>query len=78
MVAGGGFKGGQVVGASDEKGVAVAERPVHPQDLIGSIYEQLGIDGQAKLPHPQGTDVRVCPPENGDPDTGGRLREIMS
>lgn len=78
VVAGGGFKGGQVVGASDEKGVAVAERPVHPQDLIGSIYEQLGIDGHAKLPHPQGIDVRVCPPENEDPDTGGRLREIMS
>ncbi|MBU0717231.1 MAG: DUF1501 domain-containing protein, partial [Planctomycetes bacterium] len=44
VVAGGGFKGGQVVGASDAKGEYVAERPVYPQDLIGSMYELLGID----------------------------------
>ncbi len=78
VVAGGGFHGGQVVGASDEKGMEVAERPVHPQELIGSIYEQLGIDGNVRLPHPQGIDVRVCPPEADGVGTGGRLREIMS
>ena len=30
VVAGGGFKGGQVVGASDAKGEEVKERPVYP------------------------------------------------
>lgn len=78
VVAGGGFKGGHVVGASDEKGLEVAERPVYPWDLIGSIYEQLGIDGTARLPHPQGIDVRVCPTETDGITLGGRLREIMS
>ena len=78
MVAGGGFKGGHVVGASDEKGDKVAERPVHPLDLIGSIYEQMGIDTEARLPHPQGLDVQVCPTEIAGVTTGGRLREIMS
>lgn len=78
VVAGGGFQGGHVVGASDEKGMEVAERPVYPQDLTGSIYEQLGIDRSARLPHPQGIDVRVCPPERVDKETGGCLREIMS
>jgi hypothetical protein len=78
VVAGGGFQGGQVIGASDEKGVDVAERPVYPWDLIGSIYEQLGIDGSAQLPHPQGLDVRVCPTEADGITVGGRLREIMS
>ena len=76
VVAGGGFKGGQVVGASDEKGANVKDRPVYPVDLIGSIYELLGIDTTAKLPHPQGLPITVLP----DPDkvnTGGRLREIM-
>ena len=52
VVAGGGFKGGQVVGASDAKGEAVKERPVYPCDVIGSMYELLGIDPNAKLPHP--------------------------
>ena len=52
VVAGGGFKGGRVVGASDAKGEQVKERPVYPCDLIGSMYELLGIDPDAKLPHP--------------------------
>ncbi len=78
VVAGGGFKGGHVVGASDEKGEKVADRPVYPWDLIGSMYEQLGIDTTAQLPHPQGLDVRVSPTEADGVTMGGRLREIMS
>src|SRR5581483_5985967 len=41
LVAGGGFKGGQVVGASDAKGETVKDRPVYPADLIGSFYQLL-------------------------------------
>lgn len=78
VVAGGGFQGGQVVGASNETGAEVAMRPVYPWDLIGSIYEQLGIDTTARLPHPQGLDVRVCPTEADGIAFGGRLREIMT
>ena len=77
VVAGGGFKGGQVVGASDAKGEAVKERPVYPVDLIGSMYELLGIDGAAKLPNSYGSDTRVMPtPDEGVKSTG-LLREIM-
>ena len=78
MIAGGGFQGGQVVGSSNETGMEVADRPVYPWDLIGSMYEQLGIPADAKLPHPQGLDVRVCPTEADGVSFGGRLREIMS
>ena len=77
VVAGGGFKGGHVVGASDEKGETVKERPVYPVDLIASMYELLGIDPDGKLPHPQGLSVRVTPATSDDVKTGGRLREIM-
>jgi hypothetical protein len=74
LVAGGGFKGGHVVGASSDKGTDVAERPVYPQDLIGSMYELLGIDPEGPLPNPRGLEVKVMPAsEKG----GGRLREIM-
>jgi len=77
VVAGGGFKGGRVVGASDEKGEEVKDRPVYPCDLIASMYELLGIDGNAKLPHPQGQDVRVLPTAAEAVKRGGRLKEIM-
>ena len=45
---GGGFKGGQVVGASDAKGEVVKTRPVYPCDLLGSMYELMGIDPNGK------------------------------
>jgi hypothetical protein len=76
-VAGGGFKGGRVVGASDDKGEEVKDRPVYPCDLIASMYELLGIDPNGKLPHPQGLDVRVTPTVAEGVKTGGRLTEIM-
>ncbi len=77
VVAGGGFKGGHVVGASDAKGEEVKERPVYPVDLIGSMYELLGIDPNGKLPHPQGKLVYVTPSAKEDVKRGGLLREIM-
>ena len=77
VVAGGGFKGGHVVGASDAKGETVKERPVYPCDLIASMYELLGIDPDGKLPHPQGKVVRVTPSPDEGVRMGGRLKEIM-
>jgi hypothetical protein len=73
VVAGGGFKGGHVVGASDGKGEEVKERPVHPVDLIAGIYELLGIDPAARLPHPMGQELHVMPSSGTD----GRLKEIL-
>src|ERR1022692_3382236 len=77
VVAGGGFKGGHVVGASDATGARVKERPVYPCDLIGSMYELLGIDPEAKLPHPQGLVVNATPSAADKAPAGGRLKEIM-
>jgi uncharacterized protein (DUF1501 family) len=76
MVAGGGFKGGHVVGASDATGENVKERPVTPQDLLGSIYTLLGIDPDSRLPDAQGRDIRVLPPPKNDA-ARNLLREIM-
>jgi len=77
LLAGGGFKGGQVIGSSDAKGEYVKDRPVYPADLIGSIYEQLGIDPEAKLPHPTGLVARATPTAADGLPLGGRLKEIM-
>lgn len=77
VVAGGGFRGGCVVGSSDAKGEAVKERPVHPVDLIASMYQLLGIDPDATLQHPQGFAARLLPSAKDGFKSGGRLREIM-
>lgn len=77
VVAGGGFKGGHVVGATDAKGEDLAERPVYPRDLIGSMYELLGIDPEGPLPNPRGLDVKVMPLAEDGAKSGGRLKEIV-
>lgn len=61
LVAGGGFRGGQVIGASDARGEELASDPVAPSDLIAKIYRQLGIAVDARLPHPEGLDLRAVP-----------------
>jgi len=78
VLAGGGFKGGLVVGESDARGEEVLKRPVYPVDLIGSIYELLGIDPVGPLPNNKGLDVTVLPLPGSDIKSGGRLKEIMS
>ncbi|HZP59554.1 MAG TPA: DUF1501 domain-containing protein [Opitutaceae bacterium] len=77
LLAGGGFQGGQAVGASDAFGEEVHDRPVFPSDLIGSLYEKLGIAADARLPHPEGLPVAAFPPPSDKIKTAGRLREIM-
>ena len=46
-LAGAGVKGGQIIGATDEVGYTVAERPIHPNDLHATILRAFGIDQQA-------------------------------
>lgn len=77
MLAGGGFKGGRVVGASDKTGEEVAERPVYPKDLLGSIYAQLGIDPDGAMPNPRGLEVKLLPSDEDKTKSGGRLTELV-
>ncbi len=50
--AGGGVKGGRVVGKSDEIGGYPAERPVRPNEVVATIYKSLGLDLETHLPGP--------------------------
>ena len=52
--AGGGVKGGRVVGASDTIGGFPAERPVGPGDIVATIFSSLGLDHTGHLPGPAG------------------------
>src|SRR6266567_8485228 len=44
LLAGGGMKTGQVIGATDRLGGEPVERPVHFQEVFATLYHNLGID----------------------------------
>jgi hypothetical protein len=78
VLAGGGFQGGQIVGASDSTGSHVTDRPVLAHELLGSICEKMGIDPEGSLPNPLGQALKVMPAKMpGTADGLGRLVEIM-
>jgi hypothetical protein len=60
VLAGGGVKGGQVIGSSDGQGGYPRERPVHISDLAATIYHALGIDPRAQLYDLQGQLRYIC------------------
>ena len=55
LVAGGGVRGGQVIGASNPHGSAPSDRPIAPGELTASIYHALGLDLELRL-KPDGED----------------------
>ncbi|MFK7817915.1 MAG: DUF1501 domain-containing protein, partial [Planctomycetaceae bacterium] len=44
LLAGGGMKLGQAIGATNRLGEHAVERPVHMQEIIATIYHNLGIN----------------------------------
>ena len=54
FVAGGGIRGGQVIGESDKDAMLPAERPVNPHDLHASLCHALGIDAAKEVKTPLG------------------------
>jgi Protein of unknown function (DUF1501) len=59
VLAGGGIKGGQIVGASDAIGAAPQDRPVMPAHLAATVYKCLGVPVETELKTPQGRVVRL-------------------
>jgi hypothetical protein len=50
VMAGGGLRTGQVVGASDARGEQVKGRAITPQMMLATVYHCLGIDPAATIP----------------------------
>ena len=59
FLAGGGIKGGQVIGSSDADGVEPGERPVQVADLHASVCHALGIDHTKELTTPLGRPMKL-------------------
>jgi hypothetical protein len=61
IVAGGGLRMGQVIGATNSKGEHPQERPLTPNDLWATVYRHLGIDSTATFPDHQGRPLSILP-----------------
>ena len=64
IMAGGGLKSGQVIGTSNSRGEVPQDRPVHINDVLATIYHQLGISTDT-VHYDQGRPVPVL--YQGDP-----------
>ncbi len=49
VIAGGGFRTGQVIGSTDRLGAEIASRPVHFGEVHASLHRFIGIDPETKL-----------------------------
>jgi len=64
VMAGGGYRHGQVIGSTDSKGYEIASRRVGPSDLAATVFHHLGIDPNAQWTDLQGR-PRPIVTENG-------------
>ena len=69
-LAGGGFRHGQVIGASTRNGGEIEERPVTPGDIAATIYQHMGVPLDTTFQDHQGRPMFIV--ENGTP-----IRELL-
>jgi uncharacterized protein (DUF1501 family) len=72
MLAGGGIRGGQVIGATDRRGGEIASGRVGPGDLAATVFNHLGINPNSHWMSPAG---RPTPLVEG---TAGVIRQLYS
>jgi uncharacterized protein (DUF1501 family) len=65
LLAGGGIKGGQVVGATDKEGRGVKEDPISVPDLFCTIYHALKIDPRKENHSAEGRPIKLV--DGGNP-----------
>ena len=62
VLAGGGIKGGQVIGATSDDGASVKDRPVSVPELLATVCAALGIDHEKQNLSNVGRPIRVVAP----------------
>jgi Protein of unknown function (DUF1501) len=70
FIAGGGVKGGRIIGSTNRLGEAPKDRPVTPQDLHATIYSVLGVDPSIKFLNHSGRPVPAI-------DNGQAISELF-
>jgi hypothetical protein len=61
LVAGGGMRTGQVIGATDRRGEHPKDRHLTPNDLWATVYRHLGIDPRLSFPDSHGRPLPILP-----------------
>lgn len=70
LLAGGGYRMGQVIGSSSANGEVPKDRPLWPYDVVGTIYHHLGIDTEQTFPNHAGRPIPIL-------GKGGVIRELL-
>jgi hypothetical protein len=70
LLAGGGVKGGQVIGSTDDDGAQVRDRPVTVPDLYRTVAHLLGIDCDKSRTSPAGRPIKSV-------DAGALITELV-
>ncbi|MBA62825.1 MAG: hypothetical protein CMJ76_10725 [Planctomycetaceae bacterium] len=70
LLAGGGLKVGQVLGTSNSRGETPVDRPIHPNDVLATVYRHLGIEAQWHTTTREGRPIAVLP-------GGEAIRELL-
>ena len=63
VLAGGGIKGGQVIGNTGADGMEVKDRPVSVPDLLATVCKGLGIDPMGQNDSDIGRPIRIVDPK---------------
>jgi hypothetical protein len=72
VLAGGGIKGGQVVGRTSADGMSVEDRPVSVADLLATICKALGLDPRTQNQSNVGRPIRLVEP------TAKAIKEVLA
>jgi Protein of unknown function (DUF1501) len=72
VLAGGGIRGGQVVGRTSKDGATVEERPVTVPDLLATVTTALGVDFMKQNPSNVGRPIRIAEP------TSKVIKEVLA
>jgi len=71
FVAGGGMKGGQAVGATNEDGTAVATDPIKSEDLMASVLKGLGVSLETTFTSKNNRPMKIA-------NSGKVIKELFS
>lgn len=61
LMCGGGLRVGQILGASNAKGEMPTQRPVHPNEVLATVYRHLGIDPTKHTVNREGRPFPILP-----------------
>jgi len=72
VLAGGGIRGGQVIGKTSDDGMEVKERPVGVEDFLGTVATAVGIDISKQNNSNVGRPIRIVEP------TAKPIKEVLA